>query len=336
MPNKSILVGFWKNVPKKPNVKRWELEIRWLMRCCFFILNLIFVENSLAQGRPPIIDFHIHSYSKVAAYGIDDPSGNKGPQTQRAHFEETYERLRKFNIVKAVVSGPLDSVDQWKAWDHDNRIIRGLWMMAPNENGIDSKRFEQLVKEGKIEVFGEIGAHYSGSLLSDPEWLPYMAICEKYDIPVAVHTGGGAPGGTYTWAPNARLSKGDPYLFEEVLIKHPKLRIILMHAGEEWHEHTLRMMDYYPQVYADLGVLLWLKPLTQRYAEEFLRKAKQAGFLDRVLFGTDQMYWPDAIDRSIVFLESLSFLTDEERTNILYNNAAHFLKLNEGDERDEG
>lgn len=293
------------------------------------IISAVLAGNAIAQERPPIIDVHIHSYGEDADYGIEDPNGNKGPHNQRAHFDQTYERFRRFNIVKAVVSGPLKSVDQWKAWDHENRIIRGLWMTKPGDDGIDSERFETLVKNGKIEVFGEIGAHYSGSLLSDPEWQPYLAICEKYDIPVAVHTGGGAPGGTYTWAPDARLAKGDPYLFEGALIRHPGLRISIMHAAEEWHEHTLRMMDYYPQVYADLGVLLWLKPLTQRYAEEFLRKAKQAGFLDRVMFGSDQMFWPHAIDKSLEFLDSLEFLTAEEKRNILYNNAARFLKLEE-------
>lgn len=293
------------------------------------LLLVILTSCAFAQERPPIIDFHIHSYNEEASYGIKDPNGISGPKTQKAHFEETYERFRKFNIVKAVVSGPLESVDRWKSWDKDDRIIRGLWMKNPGDDGIDGERFKELVKAGKVEVFGEIGAHYSGTLLSDPEWQPYLEICEQYEIPVAVHTGGGAPGGTYSWAPNARLAKGDPYLFEDVLIKFPKLRICIMHAGEEWHEHTIRMMDYYPQVYVDLGVLLWLKPLTQRYAEEFLRKTKQAGFLDRVMFGSDQMFWPHGIDMSIVYLNTLEFLTEEDKRDILYNNAARFLKLNE-------
>ncbi len=46
------------------------------------------------------------------------------------------------------------------------------------------------------------------------------------------------------------------------------------------------------------------------------------------MFGSDQMKWPDAIERSIRFLNSLSFLTKKEKEDILYNNAAKFLKLN--------
>ncbi|MFT5483730.1 MAG: putative TIM-barrel fold metal-dependent hydrolase [Halieaceae bacterium] len=39
--------------------------------------------------------------------------------------------------------------------------------------------------------------------------------------------------------------------------------------------------------------------LAQRYAEEFLRNAKQASYLNRVMFGSDQMWWPDAIEHAI-------------------------------------
>ena len=200
-------------------------------------------------------------------------------------------------------------------------------MNSPTDHGMTPASFRELLKGAKIDVFGEIGAYYSGTTLSDPEWAPYLELCEQYDIPVAVHTGGGAAGGTSRSSPRARLTLGDPYLIEDVLVRYPTLRVYLMHAGEEWHEHTLRLMAYYPQLYTDVAVLLWVEPRTQRYAREFLENAKQAGLLDRVMYGSDQMVWPEAIDISITYLNSLDFLTDEDRTNIYYNNAARFLRL---------
>ena len=150
----------------------------------------------------------------------------------------------------------------------------------------------------------------------------------KYDIPVAVHTGGGDPGGTYSSSPKARLTLGDPYLIEDVLVKYPKLRIYMMHAGgEDWPEHGLRLMAYYPLLYTDVAVMLWVEPNTQRCIREFLRNAKHAGYLNRVMFGSDQMIWPGAIEQSILFLNSLDFLTKQDKENILYNNAAKFLRL---------
>jgi predicted TIM-barrel fold metal-dependent hydrolase len=86
-------------------------------------------------------------------------------------------------------------------------------------------------------------------------------------------------------------------------------------------------MAYYPQLYTDLAVMLWVEPNTQRYIEEFLQNIKKAGYLDRVMFGSDQMIWPGAIEKSIRFLNGLTFLTKKEKEDIFYNNAARFLRL---------
>ncbi len=45
------------------------------------------------------------------------------------------------------------------------------------------------------------------------------------------------------------------------------------------------------------------------------------------MFGSNQMTWPYAIEKSIVFLNSLMFLTKQDKEDILYNNAVRFLKL---------
>jgi hypothetical protein len=86
-------------------------------------------------------------------------------------------------------------------------------------------------------------------------------------------------------------------------------------------------MSYYPQLYTDLAVMLWVEPNTQRYIKEFLRNIKEAGYLDRVMFGSDQMTWPYAIEKSIRFLNSLTFLTKKDKEDIFYNNAVKFLRL---------
>ena len=297
------------------------------------ILSIVFIIASFWNpifGQTRIIDMHIHSYTQeVLEEERYDYYGIKGVQDEETLFSETYAAMREFNIVKGVVSGELESVNYWKSKDSDNRIIRGLHFFHPDELNMDLAQFEELIKSGKVEVFGELGPYYSGTTLSDSVWQPYLKICEQYDIPVAVYTGGGDPGGTYTWAPNARLSLGDPYLIEDVLVNYPKLRIYLMHnGGEEWHEHALRLMAYYPQLYTDIAVMLWVEPNTQRTVTDFLKNAKHAGYLDRVMFGSDQMMWPYAIEKSIDFLNSLDFLTEEDKENIFYNNAAKFLRLN--------
>lgn len=309
------------------------------MKCKLFIMVFMgSMSLMIAQEKLPIIDMHVHSYDydsetmkEIEFNGIKDFYGHQGSLSKEEHFKETYERFRKYNITKAVVSGSLESVQYWKEQDVDNRIIRGVFMASSKDEGMNPVLFEKLVKDGTIQVFGEIGPYYSGSTLSDAEWEPYLTICEQYDIPVAVHTGGGEPGGTYTWSPKARLRLGDPYLIEDALVRHPKLRIYMMHAGgEDWPEHAIRLMDYYPHLYTDIAVMLWVNNNTKRFIKNFLSNAKEAGYLDRVMFGSDQMFWPDAIDRSIDYLNSMEFLSEADKRNILYNNAARFLKLEEG------
>ena len=47
----------------------------------------------------------------------------------------------------------------------------------------------------------------------------------------------------------------------------------------------------------------------------------------RIMFGTDQMIWPEAVEMSIDAIESATFLTEEQKQDIFFNNAADFLKL---------
>ncbi len=274
---------------------------------------------------------HVHSYTESDFGERESPTdyyGNKGSANAASHRKATFAAFKKWNVVKAMVSGNPESVENWVSQDSSHLVIKGILMFTPNDYGFDTVKFEQMIKDKKIEVFGELAPYYSGATLSDSTWQPYLRICEKYDIPVAVHTGGGDPGGTYSWSPKARLKFGDPYLIEDVLVKYPKLRIYLMHAGaEDWHEHALRLMAYYPQLYTDLGVMLWVEPNAKRTIKLFLKNAKEAGYLKRVMFGSDQMIWPYAIEKSIEYLNSLTFLTKQDKEDIFYNNAARFLNF---------
>lgn len=303
------------------------------MNKCILIFLVLLPQFLLAQPKTRIIDMHVHSYTNSDFGGKEsatDYYGMKGAGNAEVHRVETFAAFKKWNVVKAVVSGHPGSVANWSAKDTDDIVIRGILMYSPEDYELDTLKFEQLIKEKKIEVFGEIAPYYSGTTLSDSIWQPYLRICEKYDIPVAVHTGGGDPGGTYSWSPKARLQLGDPYLIEDVLVRYPKLRIYMMHAGgEDWPERGIRLMAYYPQLYTDVAAMLWVEPNTQRYIADFLKNAKHAGYLNRVMFGSDQMIWPYAIEKSINFLNSLDFLTKQDKEDIFYNNAARFLKLKE-------
>ena len=47
----------------------------------------------------------------------------------------------------------------------------------------------------------------------------------------------------------------------------------------------------------------------------------------RLMFGSDQMIWPETIEWTAEAFEEAPFLTEEQKQDIFYNNAKRFLKL---------
>lgn len=72
----------------------------------------------------------------------------------------------------------------------------------------------------------------------DPALEPFFTFAERKGIPVGIHMGPGPPGVTYGFAPNYRIRHGKPLELEEVLVRHPKLKIYVMHAGYPFLYHN--------------------------------------------------------------------------------------------------
>ncbi len=169
-------------------------------------------------------------------------------------------------------------------------------------------------------------AQYEGISVDDPRMEPLWALAEELDIPVAIHMGPGEPGQPYSGG-GYRVSLGDPLLLEPVLVRHPKLRVSIMHAGYPMADRMRALMFSYPQVYADIGGIVYTEPRTTFY--RFLRELVDAGYGDRIMFGSDQMIWPGVIEPAIRTIEDAPFLTSAQKRDIFYNNAARFLRLSE-------
>lgn len=123
------------------------------------------------------------------------------------------------------------------------------------------------------------------------------------------------------------MTLGNPILVEEVLVRHPQLRLYLMHGGAPYLQETKAILSVYPQVYVDLTTINWILPREEFHS--YLRELVRAGFGKRLLFGSDQMVWPEAIGMAVEGIESAAFLTEEEKRDIFYNNAVRFLRLDD-------
>ena len=84
-------------------------------------------------------------------------------------------------------------------------------------------------------------------------------------------------------------------------------------------------MYQYPQVYADLSIITRVLP--REAFHEYLSALVRAGYGKRLMFGTDGP--STRVAQAIEAIESASFLTDEQKRDIFYNNAARFLRLSE-------
>ena len=90
-------------------------------------------------------------------------------------------------------------------------------------------------------------------------------------------------------------------------------------------DDLLAVMWNHPQLYVDLGALDFALPRAGFH--DYLRRIVEAGFGERVMFGSDQMGWPEAQEVAIQAIESATFLSERQKRDILYNNGARFLKL---------
>ena len=239
--------------------------------------------------------------------------------------DKTLAIMRKRNII-GVVSGSYKRVMAWQALAPD-RVLPGL---IPDQAEMSKPKamlddFGKAQKAGQLAVIGELGFQYDGIAPNDPRLENLWAAAEALDIPVAIHVGPGPPGVAYLPGSGYRARMSSPLLLEDVLVKHPKLRINVMHAGYPILDDTLALLYAHPQVYVDTGVIVYTQPRPAFY--RYLQALVDAGFGQRVMFGSDQMVWPEAIERSIMVIEEAPFLSPEQKRDILYNNAARFLRL---------
>ncbi|MFN3435162.1 MAG: amidohydrolase family protein [Sphingomonas sp.] len=241
-------------------------------------------------------------------------------KTDGALRQRSLAMLRRYDVT-AVTGGPL--LDAWRR-EGGERIIPSLEFSLGDAPTPDAIR--ALAKAGRIRMLGEITTQYEGIGPDDPRLEPYWALAEELDLPVGIHMGPGPPGAVYLGAPKYRASLGDPLLLEPVLARHPKLRIYVMHAGWPMADRMIALLYAFPQVHVDTAVIDFTQPRAEFWA--YLKRLVDAGYGKRIMFGSDQMVWPDAVPAAIDAIRSAPFLTAAQKRDILHDNAARFLRLN--------
>ena len=281
-----------------------------------------------SQERLPIIDMHMHARTSMsrdengqslAQPCMPQPCQGAPAVAQRDEDVQrlTLEAMDQYNIVLGFLSEQPNKVKQWIA-ESPGRFI-GASVFNPSIN-IDDLRKDY--ESGTFLGVGELAPVYLGISIDDPQLEPYFQIAEDFDLPVLIHIQGiGAPRESF------RIRTGHPELLEEVLRRHPTIRVYLENAGFPFFDETISLMYMFPQVYGDLSTLTWVVPRPLFY--DYFERLIDAGLDKRLMFGSDQMWWPEVIGDAIAAIESAPFLNPEQRRDIFYNNAARFLRLSD-------
>jgi uncharacterized protein len=295
------------------------------------------------QAREPIIDMHLHArkgnYSGAELPQLCVPPDADVPcphplvaVTNAEQFmRDTLAVLEKRNII-GMVSGEPDTMTAWKAAAPD-RIIVGsdLRILHGTADGRLKTRtpdeLRALRAAGLLDILGEVMAQYEGIAPGDARLEPYWALAESLDVPVGIHMGPGGPGDPYNGSPNYRARNSSPLGLEDTLVRHPRLRVYIMHAGYPFIADLRAVLFTHPQVYVDISAIVSGEPRAAFY--RYLQELVEAGFGDRIMFGSDPGLWPGVIEASIEMIEQAPFLTPVQKRDILYNNAARFLRLSE-------
>lgn len=276
--------------------------------------------------RPPVIDIHIHATPENAAGWARVDS--------------------QLNVRYRLVTVASAHLDKWGAIDSNKfipamsfpcdrgqAVIVGGRCFADGSDFPDTTWLRAQIRAGRIRAFAELVPQYSGMSPADPRLDPYYSIAEEFDLPVGIHMGPGPPGAAYPSSPTPykspeyRAALSNPMLLEEVLMRHKKLRLFVMHAGWPMLEPMMALLYAHPGVYVDVGVLQREQLVPRAAYYRYLSALVEAGFAKRIMFGSDL---PAANQRAgIEAILNADFLTTEQKADILCGNAMRFLRLAE-------
>jgi parallel beta-helix repeat protein len=278
------------------------------------------VETRTASRGGPIIDMHLHAAAIRSA----------------AHTDSVLEWMDRHGVARAMLLVHDTAGLGWRERAPDRFVVA---VSFPCHEGRQPETQQPCLAEwegwpnpewlrrqhaaGRLGALGELFNVYYGIPATDERLAPYWALAEELDIPVGVHTGRGPPPARRApgCCSNFNDDHGDPALLEQVLRRHPRLRVWLMHTGGPFLDEAIALMRAFPNVYADMSILNSMAP--PAVEAQSLRAFLDAGLGDRIMLGTDNQ----PIERILERMDALDFLSEAQRRAIFYDNAARFLRL---------
>ena len=271
--------------------------------------TLVVAEHPVPRAKFPVIDIHSHQPAPISPQQLETVVKSMDPLNLRILV----------NATGASGDRLVQSIAAIKNTPYKDRMVMftniGFQNVGPGYGQRMAQQLEADVKNGALglgEIMKNLGLRSTktdGTRLhiDDPELDPIWETAARLNIPVLIHTADPQEFFqpiTFTnerWLELALYSDRrypQPQFpsFETInaerdslFRKHPKTKFIMAHLG--WHANNLarvaKMFDEMPNLYGEVGAVLYDLGRQPRAAHDFLVKYK-----DRVLFGKDS-YQPD-------------------------------------------
>ena len=260
-----------------------------------------------------IIDSHCHIYPDKIAQKASDATGHfyDLPASLDGKISTLLEHGERAGIEHFVVqsvattSHQVSSINRFiaQAVAESGGRFTGLGTLHP-----DSEDMEADVNE--IIALGLKGVKLHPDIqrvqLDDPRMHKMYELCEGR-LPMLIHTG------------DSRYDNSNPNRMMPILDKYPDLTVIGAHFGgwSIWEDATEKFKKY-KNFLVDCSSSLYA--ITPQKAKELIMEYG----VERVLFGTDYPLWKPEIELERFMQIDL---TDEQREDILYNNAARLFYI---------
>ena len=268
-----------------------------------------------------IIDSHIHyrpdyqPFSKVA-----ENSGSKNTAL------DVQKMLKENNIVHAVVMGNL-------SLELENHIY------PPNMSycvGLDSSVFknpdkpqdyyislveEHLKRESCVGI--KLYPGYCPTYVTDEVYYPFYELAEKYNKPVAIHTGALSQS-------RALLKYSHPLTLDEAAVRFRNVKFVMCHFGNPFLAEAASVAQKNRNVFVDISGILEGDFNVNDFFAEFGLYAdmlktwlKYFGDFDRVMYGSD---WPIVnMSKYIQFVKGI--IPEKHWEKAFYLNAANIYNI---------
>ncbi len=175
---------------------------------------------------------------------------------------------------------------------------------------------------------------HAGFYPNDPRLDPVYEKCVELNIPVMIHTGVKA-------LQRQCIKYNNPIHVDDVVTKFLALKVIMCHGGFPWCDEFLVVVHSAPNVWVDITWLDYVEKAFKKggLCESVVRNLVECIGPKRLLWGSEGPYMnlplygqhtPDYYKQSQDFLvRRFDFLSEEDKNDILGNNAARLLETQE-------